>query len=453
MRILSFLGVWVLLMCVVAGATPGAVYVVPLKGDVSEAQFVFLRRTLKAAERADASAFVLEMDTNGGAVEAAVEIMNALGRTPVPTVVYVNTRALSAGALISLAAGRIYMAPTAVMGAAAPVLEGGGDLSETMREKTVSAISAIARAAAERNGRNPDIADAFIDKRKELRVGGELIDGPDSLLTLSAQEAVREHGGKRLLADGVGASLEEVLALAGLKGSVVRVEPAGFERAALWITSLAPLLLMGGIVFGFIESKIPGFGFFGILSITCFGLFFAGHHLAGLAGWEAAALFAVGIALVVGELWLHPGTVVPGVLGVFLAVGGMVLAMADRWPGEPFWPSEGALVRPLFQFGAAMIGSVIVVAVLVRVLPRTRFYSAMVLSEVVPMGPGVEVGPAWRAVIGSTGVALTTLRPSGKASLGGHTADVVSQGEFLDAGTRLRVVRIEGPHVVVEREG
>jgi membrane-bound serine protease (ClpP class) len=94
-----------------------------------------------------------------------------------------------------------------------------------------------------------------------------------------------------------------------------------------------------------------------------------------------------------------------------------------------------------------------VVAVLVRLLPKTRFYSAMVLSEVVPMGPGVEVGPAWRAVIGSTGVALTTLRPSGKASLGGHTADVVSQGEFLDAGTRLRVVRIEGPHVVVEREG
>src|SRR4051794_31418715 len=122
----------------------GAVYVVPLHSKVSATQFVFLRRALKEAERNGASAFVIDMRTYGGEVKAAIDNMDALLQTKVPTFTYINNKAISAGALIALATGKIYMSPTAVIGAAAPVSSLGEDLSKTMADKTVSALSAIA---------------------------------------------------------------------------------------------------------------------------------------------------------------------------------------------------------------------------------------------------------------------------------------------------------------------
>lgn len=428
----------------------GPVVVISLDGEVSEAQFFFLRRALKEAERNEASAVVLDLDTFGGAVPSAIKEMEALMKMHVPTYTYVNPKALSAGSLIALATKYIYMAPGAVIGAAAPIQSDGQDLSATMKEKAVSSISAIARAASQKYGHNADIAVAFIRKEATLKIGDVTLDSPETLLTLSAEEAVKQYDGKPLLAVGIAQDLPAMLKAAGLHGEVVRVEPSGFERLAFYITALAPLLLLGGIIGAYIEFKVPGFGLPGTLSFICFGLFFAGHYIAGLAGNEVIIVFAIGIALVLSEVFLHPGTVLPGVFGVVLMAGSLVWAMVDRYPGDGFWPSNYMLGIATAKLAFTLVLAGAAIYLLSKYLPRTSFYHSIVLGAKSPAGPLISSLGKAAVLPGMTGVAHTVLRPSGKAEFGDSIVDVVSQGEFIARGAEVRVVAVEGPRVVVE---
>ncbi len=442
-----------LLAALPALADVGPVFIVPLRTEVSRAQFFLLRRALKEAEREGASAFVIDMATYGGAVDAAIENMEALEKSSVPTFTYINDRAISAGALIALATQKIYMSPTAVVGASAPVMAGGEDLSKTMTDKTVSMLSAMARAAAQKNGHNADVAEAFIKKEKEVKIGDTVIDSADSLLTMSAEEATRLYDGKSLLAEGTAGTLEEMLAQAGLTGPVRRMNPTGFEQLALWVTGLAPLFLLGGIVGAYIEFKTPGFGLPGFASLVCFAIFFTGHYLAGLAGWEVAAVFGAGLLLVIGELFLHPGTVLPGVIGALMMVAGLIWAMIDRYPGESWWPTGDMLTVPLLNLCIAVALGVLAIYVLAKFLPRTSLYSRIVLGAA--SGAALESrvpGGNLRIPVGALGAARTTLRPSGKADFDGQSCDVVTRGEFLESGSRVRVVAVEGMRVVVAAE-
>lgn len=452
MNILRSLCVLLTMSVCAWSAEGGPVVVVPLTSDVSQAQFYFMRRALKTAERDGASAFIIDMSTFGGDAKAAINTMEALLKTNVPTLTFVNDKALSAGALIAIATKKIYMSPSAVIGAAAPVTSGGQDLPQTMADKIVSTLSAMARAACQQNGHNPEIADAFIQKEKELKIGDVVIDKSDSLLTLSAQEAARVYDGKPLLAAGIADSLDAVIAAADLRrGELRRIEPTGFERLALWITAAAPLLLLGGIIGGYIEFKIPGFGIAGIVSIICFTLFFIGHYVAGLAGWETAVCFAIGVALVLGELIVHPGTILPGLVGVALILGGIVYAMVDHWPSQPFWPTQEMLLRPLMNLALAIAAAILVGYALATYLPRTSIYRRFVLAAELPRGAALEINPVTVLVAsGSEGIAKTTLRPSGKAAFGESLVDVVSRGDFIEAGATIRVVLVEGARVVVE---
>jgi membrane-bound serine protease (ClpP class) len=432
----------------------GPVVVVPLRTEVSDAQFFLLRRALKEAERDGASAFIIDMETPGGAVDSALRNMEALQKTKVPTYTYINDRALSAGALIALATQKIYMAPTAVIGAAAPVMAGGQDLPQTMTDKTVSMLAATARAAAQKNGHNSDIAEAFVKKEKEVKIGEVVIDKADSLLTLSADEATRQYDGKPLLAAGTAATLEELLSKAGLTGPVRRIEPTGFEQLALWITALAPIFLLGGIVGAYMEFKTPGFGLPGILGLICFAIFFTGHYLAGLAGWEVMAVFVIGVLLVLGELFLHPGTIVPGLVGALMMVGALIWAMIDRYPGDAWWPTSEMLTRPLINLGIAFLGGIFAIYLLAKMLPKTSLYGHIVLGAASGAATASRVPIVnSRVPVGSVGIAHTMLRPSGKAEFDGLPCDVVTSGDFIDPGAKVRVVAVDGTRVVVEATG
>ena len=433
-------------------ADAGRVVVIPIKTEISGAQFFFLRRALKEAEREEAAAIVIDMDTFGGDVKAAIDSMDALMKMSVPTFTYIDPRAISAGALIALATRKIYMTQNGVIGAAAPVMAGGEDLPKTMTEKTVSALSAMARAAAEKNGHRPELADAFISKEKELKIGDVVIDKGDTLLTLSAPEAARLYDGKPLLAAGIADSLEEMLKLAGLTGAVQTIKPTGFEHVAFWITAFAPLFLLGGILGAYLEFKTPGFGLPGIISIVCFVIFFTGHYLAGLAGWEVAALFVIGLLLVIGELVIHPGTLLPGIAGALLIVGTLIWAMIDRYPGEPLLPTSAMLVRPMINLGIAGLLALLLAWWLAKSLPRTRLYGRIVLLSTVHGSPTVTAGSsAGPLQPGQSGTARSMLRPAGKAEIAGHMVDVITQGDFIDPGSAVRVVAVDGMRVVVEK--
>src|SRR6266567_1446488 len=434
----------------------GDIVVVPLRGEISPSLLMFLRRTQKAAESSGASAIIFELDTYGGRLDSAAEITNVLNRATIPTYTFINSNAGSAGSLIALATQRIYMARVSAIGAAAPVLPTGEDLPATERDKTISYWSALIRSSAIRNGHNPDVGEAFINKDKEVKIGERVIHPKGTLLTLNAQEAIERINGKPLLADGIADSIVDLTKKAGLNGSVVSLNPSGFEQLAFWITALAPLLLLGGIIGAYLEFKLPGASLPGIISATCFALFFLGHYLAGLAGWEVVALFILGLVLVLIEiLFFAHGTIVFGVVGVFLMLASLLWAMIDRYPGETFFPTGRALAVPLLNLFLALIGAAIVIALLARYLPRTSVYRRFALMTSNPPGPSLAGVPREFATAidlspGTEGISLSILRPSGKARFLDQIIDVVTQGEFIPPNTSITVVRRDGMRVVVK---
>ena len=434
----------------------GDVVVVPLRGEISPSLLMFLRRAEKVAESSGASAIVFEMNTYGGRLDSADEITSALNHATVPTYTFINSNAGSAGALVALATQHIYMAPVSAIGAAAPVLPTGEDLPQTQREKTISYWSALIRSSAMKNGHNPDVGEAFMNKEKEVKIGDRVIHPKGTLLTLNAQEATEKFNGKPLLADGIADSVVDLMQKAGLKGKAVSLGPTGFEQLAFWITALAPLLLLGGIIGAYLEFKIPGASLPGIISAICFALFFLGHYLAGLAGWEVVGLFVFGMVLVLIEiLFFAHSTIVFGVVGVFLILASLFWAMIDRYPGETFFPTGRALAVPLLNLFLALIGAAIVIALLARYLPRTSVYRRFALMTSNPPGPSLAGVPRDFATAidlspGAEGISLSILRPSGKARFLDQIIDVVTQGEFIPPNTSITVVRRDGMRVVVK---
>jgi membrane-bound serine protease (ClpP class) len=434
----------------------GDIVVVPLRGEVAPSLLAFVRRAVKTAEANEASAIIFDMNTYGGRLDAAADIVNALNQTKIPTYTFINTNAGSAGALIAIATRHIYMAPVSAIGAAAPVLSTGEDLPTTAKEKTVSYWSALIRGSATKNGHNPDVAEAFMNKDKEVKIGDRVIHPRGAILTLNAQEATERINGKPLLAEGLADSIADLTKKAGLKGNVVTIEPTGFEQIALWITALAPLLLLLGILGAYIEFKTAGVGWAGIISAICFALFFLGHYLAGLAGWEVVALFVLGIVLVLLEvIFFAHSTIVFGVVGVFLMLASLLWAMIDRYPGQNFFPTGTMLAVPLLNMFIAIVGSVVVIALLARYLPRTSIYRRFALMESNPPGPSLTGAPRHFATAlaltpGMHGTTVTVLRPSGKARFADHIVDVVTEGEFIAPQTPVTVIQTDGMRVVVK---
>jgi membrane-bound serine protease (ClpP class) len=434
----------------------GDTVVIPLSGEISPSLHLFLRRAIKAAENAGAGAIIIEMNTYGGRLDAAGDIVEALNRTTVPTYTFINTNAGSAGSLIALATRHIYMSPVSAIGAAAPVLATGAELTGTEKDKTLSYWSALVRSSATRNGHNPDIGEAFMDKEKEVKIGDRVVHAKGTLLTLDAQEATEIINGKPLLAEGVADSVADLAKKAGLKAALVAVDPTGFERLAFWITALAPLLLMVGIICAYLEFKMPGVSMPGIIAAVCFALFFAGHYLAGLAGWEVVGLFVLGVVFVLVEiLFFAHSTIVFGVIGVFLMLASLLWAMIDRYPGETFFPTGDMLAIPVRNLFLTLLAATVVIMVLARYLPKTNLYRRFALMTTNPPGPSLAGVPrefvtSLDVAPGMQGTAQTTLRPSGKGRFADHVIDVVTDGEFISAETPITVVQKDGMRVVVK---
>src|SRR5882724_8406059 len=458
------LSIFALVCCLMGMATAqarevihkGDVVVVPLRGEVGPSLLAFLRRAIKTAESNEASAIIFDMNTYGGRLDTATDIVNALNQTKIPSYTFINTNAGSAGSLIVIATQRIYMAPVSAIGAAAPILPSGEDLPATAKEKAISYWSALIRGSASKNGHNPDVAEAFINKNKEVKIGDRVVHPQGAVLTFNAQEATERINGKPLLAEGVADSVSDLIKKAGLKGNKVTIEPTGFEQIAFWITALAPLLLLGGILGAYLEFKIPGVTWPGVISAICFALFFLGHYLAGLAGWEVVALFILGMVLVLIEiLFFAHSTIVFGVVGVFLILASLLWTMVDRYPGQNFFPTGKALAAPLLNMFIAIVGSFIVIALLARYLPRTIIYRRFALMDSNPPGPSLagiprQFATALTLAPGTQGTAITVLRPSGKARFADRIVDVVTEGEFIGPQTPVTVILTDGMRVVVK---
>jgi membrane-bound serine protease (ClpP class) len=442
----------------VSWVAPQRVVILPIREHVMTPLVYLVRRGVKSALDNRADLLVLDMETPGGRVDAAEEIMEILGQFKGRSVTYVNRNAYSAGAFIAVATQEIYMAPESVIGAAAPIMlsPGGGGVEampETLELKTTSAVSALVRAYAEKNGHNPDVVEAMVDKQKELIIDGKVINPKGKILTLTNSEAQREYGSppKPLLSAGTVESLDALIVrLAGADATRTRIEPTGAETVATWINALNFIWLIIGVAGIYLEFKTPGVALPGVVGVCAFALYFFGSYIAGLSGLEWPALFVLGLLLVLLELFIFPGTVALGLAGVALMLVTILMAMVDLYPGPPRLPSLPQLTLPLRQLALAFAGSLVAVYVLSRVLPKTSLYGVLVSRSASGMTSVQAQAKSQRACLGREGVALSVLRPGGKAQFGDDVLDALTQGEMIARGTRVRIIGYSGREAIVE---
>ncbi|MDD5557148.1 MAG: NfeD family protein [bacterium] len=449
MRTAPMLIAVLLLAAPAAGEPPGPVYVVPVEGEISRGLVYLVRRGIREAEAARAAALVLRMNTNGGRLDATEEIMEELAHTPLLTITFVDHKAFSAGAFIAIATKAIYMAPGGLIGAATPVMVGPGggrDMGEAIEEKVTSATRAMIRSAARRNGHPAAVVEAMVDRDVEIPD----VSPKGKLLTLTAEEAAEEAVGLSL---GTVSSVEEILRLRGLEGAaVVAIEPRWSEKAALFLTHsvVSGLLLMAGMMGLYIEFKTPGFGLPGLAGLAALGLFFWGHRVAGLAGFEELAILLLGLLLLGLEIFVIPGFGVAGIAGIAAIFAAILSSMLRRFPGAPVVPELGRLAQPLLSLGIGIAGSFFGAAIALRYLPRAGAARGIILTEEERAAEGFRSAPRDLAgYVGREGVALTDLRPAGKARFGEELLDVVTEGDYLDRGSRITVLAVEGGRVVV----
>jgi membrane-bound serine protease (ClpP class) len=436
---------------------PGGVYVVEVRDDIMLPMTYLIRRGVKEAMEAKADLLVLDMETNGGRVDVTEDIIGILGRFPGETATYVNRKAFSAGAFIAVATKRIYMAPQSVIGAAAPILmmPGAGveKIPETLEAKMTSGIKALVRATAKKNGHNPDVIEAMIDRTKELTIDEEVLNKEGQILTLDDEQAARLYGepAKPLLSSGTFESLDTLLVHLGYDPAARRtVQPTGAEKLGSWINAISPILLIIGMAGLYLEFKTPGFGLPGILGISAFVLYFFGGYVAGLAGLEWLAVFVLGVLLVVLELLVFPGTVLLGLGGAFLMLLALLMGMADVYPTVPGLPGLPHVTLPVGDLVIAFLGSVLTIYLLSLWLPRSSLYDKMVSARASGMSSIKADRVRHQAALGKTGIALSTLRPGGKARFGGEIQDAVASTGFIERGQPVRIVAFSGQEAVVE---
>jgi len=434
------------------------VYVVPIREDIMPPLVYVVRRGVKEAMESKADLLVLEIDTNGGRVDVMEEIIDILNKFKGQTVAYVDRKAFSAGALICFAAQKIYMTPQSVIGAAAVVTmaPGGGgtqSLPDTVEIKQSSAISALVRANAEKNGHNVEVADAMVKKTKELRIDGKTLNEKGQILTLTNKEAEQEYGNppKRLLSSGTMESLDELLKKLGYADAERHeIKTTGAEKVAFWLNAISPLLLLIGVIGIYLEFKMPGVALPGIIGVAAFALYFFGGYVAGLSGMEWVLVFILGLALVVVEIFIYPGTIAIGLLGAALMLVALVMAMVDIYPGMPSVPSLPQLQLPIQQILIAMAGGVVAILVLSRFLPTTSVYRKLVSQTASGMKTELVVEKQKISRQGHIGVTISPLRPGGKAKFGDEILDVISQGDMVPPGTRVRIIGSSGAEPLVE---
>ena len=412
---------------------------VPVDGVVDLGQAPFLRRVLEQAASEKAAAVILDINTFGGRVDAAVLIRDALPNAKVRTIAFVNKRAISAGALIALSCETLVMADGATIGAATPVQLGQpGEAAKPVEEKTVSYMRKEFRATAESRKRPPLLAEAMVDA--DVAIAGVIKKG--KLLTLTTDEAL-----KNKLIDFRADTLEEVLEKSGLAGvEIRRAAPNWAETLVRFLTHpvVSSLLITIGMLGIIMEVRTPGFGVPGLLGLGSLMLFFWGHWIVALAGWEELLLVLGGVVLLVLEVFVIPGFGIVGVLGIVLVVAGLVLSLVGAQE------SYTAVLEAAFRVVLSLVFAIVASLVMLRFLPRTRVGHHLVLETGLSAEQGYSSAPEsdsrW---LGRTGHAATPLHPAGIADIDGERVDVVSNGEPIDAGTAIQVVRVDGNRVVV----
>jgi len=432
-----------LALVIFAGETVYAqrIYKTELKEDVGPNAWRVLKNSYKAAQEGKADYFFVEMNTFGGAVNFADSIRTLLLNAEMKTIVYINNNAASAGTLISLASDYIYMHAGASIGAASVVNQSG----EIMPEKYQSYMRGLMRATAEAKGRDPKMAEAFVDPSVSLPAYKE----EGKVLTFTASEAVRAN-----LAKAEVKSESEIFAdLQLLTPTVVKHELTWVDHIiALLINPMVSGLLIMGILGGiYFELQTPGIGFALVVALVSAALFFAPLYLQGLAdNWEIL-LFVIGVLLLAAEIFVIPGFGVAGILGIIFVLCGLSFSMLANDYFDFKLSKPGLLMNSFLIVIGAMVLSIVLMVVFGRNLMRSSAFKRLVLQDEQRSDTGYTSSVPKINLLNKQGIAKTVLRPSGKIEIDGVWYDAVALDGFIDAGEQIYVEKHENYNLFVRK--
>ncbi|WP_339250631.1 nodulation protein NfeD [Sporosarcina sp. FSL W8-0480] len=409
-------------------ASGDKVYHVKIDDAVEKGLYAYLKRSFKEAEDAGAKTIILEIDTLGGHTDAAGQIGQLMDNSDLEIIAYINYRAISAGALIALYSDKIYMSPNGVIGSSGVITADGN----AANEKAQSMWKAEMINAAESKGRNSEFALAMADADFEMP---KYRAGKGEFLTLTAKEAADPEV---KYSDGTVSSFNELLKVTRLSDAEIISTKVSFaEGIARFITHpiVVPILLSIAGLGLVVELYSPGFGVPGTMAISSLALFFFGHLIAGLAGYETLILFGIGVILIILEIFLPGG--IAGTLGAIAVVVSIILA-----GGNPMYMAYSVLVA----IAVAVIGMVIIMKFFGK---RLHLLNKMVLMDATDTESGYVSNVNRTELLGKKAKTITPLRPAGTIDLDGERIDVVSQGSYIDKGKHVIIVKVEGSRIVV----
>ena len=456
------------------------VLVVPVKGNIDPTQGAFLHRALSGA-KGKYDAVILDIDTGGGDGRVMSKMSKEIMRlSPVPTIAFIRDGAISAGSYIAMSCDRIYMAPGSQIGGARAWVPGPDgrpvNLPKHLEEKIASINRAQFRALAETKGYPAAIAEGMTDESIEVTkvtfdgktqyLTGEqiatiridplknaklkiisVVSPKGRLITFSAQQAVEYDVATKVVADICGLLKEE-----GLDGAkVIRQERTGSDKVVAILThpGVTGILILIGFGALWLEFQMPGFGIAGSISVVVFIVVFSSHFLVGNANAMEIMLFLIGLVLLAIELFVTPGFGFIGGAGLICLFVALLMGMQSFVIPSAPWEFETLQFNVLAVLGG-ILGS-FAVMIGAWLLPSTPLFGKLALRTQLKadegFGSGVQEADS---LVGEQGVVVTALRPAGKIEIGDKTYSVVSDAEFVDEGQKARVVRVDGPKIIVE---
>jgi membrane-bound serine protease (ClpP class) len=419
------------------------VYVFNISDEIAKPVWYTTRKALKEASEMKADFILIHMNTYGGLLDMADSIRTAILNEKIPVWVFIDNNAASAGALISIACDSIYMRQGANIGAATVVNQTG----EQLPDKYQSYMRAMMRSTAQATGRNPDIAQAMVDPR--IQVKG--VNDSGQVVTFTSKEAMK-HGYCNAMAENI----PEVLKKAGIVNYTIHEQQlTAADKIIGFLTKPAVagiliMLIVGGIYF---ELQSPGIGFPLVMAIIGATLYFAPHYIEGLAAnWEIL-LFIIGVILLAVELFVIPGFGIAGITGIFLMVMGLTLAMIDNVYFE-FSPSAtGKLAEAFFivviSFFLSVTGSIYITR---RLFTSKTIFGDLALVATQQKNEGFTSADAsYNDISGKTGIAHTMLRPAGKVMIDGILYDATALTGYIDKDEPVVVVKYESAQLFVRK--
>lgn len=402
-----------------------------------------LTQAIRQAQDVNADYLLMELNTFGGELDAADKMRTALLECPIPTIVFINKNAASAGALISLACDSIYMAPGSSIGAASVVNQTG----EIMPDKYQSYMRSLMRSTAEMNGRNPDIAQAMVDP--DVEIPG--ISAKGKVLTFTTSEAIKHQ-----FCNAEAIDKDDVMKEMNINSyHFVNQKVTWIDKVISFlinpiVSGILIMFIIGGIYF---EMQAPGIGFALVVAILAALLYFAPHYLEGLAAHWEIIIFLVGFGLLMLEIFVVPGFGVTGISGIVLMVGALVLTMIFNVGFDFSMAAPGLFVKYLFLVLAACFAGFILSLWLGKKLisADTRYGSLSLKTQMNADKGYVAQDMNLTQYVGRTAVAATLLRPVGKIEIDGEILDATSEIGFIEKDEQVAVTRFENAQLFVKK--